>query len=471
MFKKQDSSEKQPELSPILTSDLTKINVLLEDLDETSSNRLEVLSEQINAIANDLRRYNLKTVVKLGGLFIEARQIFENSIRGQANKYWQQWISDKFDNELSHDTVTNFINIHNLSKQYGQKYLLGLNKLALSSLYMLARTGVPEELKEEVLELAQESDELKSIPHKEVKELISAYRKIKLAQTGINSEAIPLLTQSAVSEDPREIKLLSRLSKKKQLEVAEELLEGCTSVKQAIKKIKEPEEKQKEYYPTEVITFKGNVETIEQSGVIGAKYIKDEFINLAIVEAPLRSDFVMGNTEFIELCRELKRTLAPGGFGIITLGHQGILFAGEQAVQAGLKPLHVLVLRRKPGRSRSIVGTNIISAFIPCIFLYNPPFHRPKSMIVDLQSFQPEPSDTSDISDISDSRQPLLPSINSSETLEASIEECFRRFMHPLIELDSNVLHIIYNEDNFSIREALKEIAFNAGANTFVEVG
>jgi hypothetical protein len=480
MLKKQDSLDNLPQLAPSISPDPNTLDSLLPDLDATSSNRLEVLSQQINSITNDLRRHNLKTVIKLGALFIEARQIFDNSIRGQANKYWQQWISNKFDNELSHDTVTNFINIHNLSQQYGHKYLLGLNKLALSSLYMLARTGIPQELKEEVLELAQESKDIPSIPHKEVKDLISAYRKIKLAQTGINSEAIPLLTQSAVSEDPREVKILSRLSKKKQLEVAEELLDGCTSVKEAIKKIKEPEDKPKEYYQPEVLSFSGNVISIEQGGTTGARFVKDEFINLAIVEAPLRSNFVVGETEFIDLCRELKRTLAPGGFAIITLGHQGILFAGEQAAQTGLKPLHILVLRRKPGRSRSIVGTNIISAFIPCMFLYNPPFRRPKSMIVDLQSFQPDSTSSPpfynsdsfpDSDSFHDSDSLLLPSLNSYDSLEPSIEECFRRFMHPLIEVDNNVLHIIYGEEHFSIRDSLKEISFNAGVNTFVEVG
>jgi hypothetical protein len=43
--------------------------------------------------------------------------------------------------------------------------------------------------------------------------------------------------------------------------------------------------------------------------------------------------------------------------------------------------------------------------------------------------------------------------------------------MHPLIEVDNNVLHIIYGEEHFSIRDSLKEISFNAGVNTFVEVG
>jgi hypothetical protein len=63
MLKKQDSLDNLPQLAPSVTSDPNTLDSLLPDLDATSSNRLEVLSQQINSITNDLRRHNLKTVI------------------------------------------------------------------------------------------------------------------------------------------------------------------------------------------------------------------------------------------------------------------------------------------------------------------------------------------------------------------------------------------------------------------------
>lgn len=457
MFKKQDTSNNTPKSDKSIVPSESSTN-LFPELSEENCHRLEILSQQINKTANELKRHNLKTVAKLGAMFIEARQIFESYVRGDSNKRWYQWVSTKFGNELSHDTITNFVNIHNLVKEQGEKRLLTLNTLPLSSLYILARPAIPAEVKEQVLSIVEEKEERPS--HEEVKELIKAYRKIKLGETGINSNAIPILSQLAIAEDPKELKRLSDLSLKKQLEVAEELALGTKTVKEAIKNIKKPDNYKDITIEADVLSLNGTVETIARPGLEGCKLVDSEYINLAIIEAPLRSDFVTGDNEFFQLCQELYRVLAPGGFSIITLGHQGILFAGEQALQSGLKPLHVLALRRKPGRSRSIVGTNIISAFIPCIFLYKPPFQRPKSMVVDLHSFSeslPQESDS--------------PLFDLSQSIEPSIEECFRRFMTPLLELNSNVLHVIYSNEHFSIRESLKNISFDAGTNVFVEVG
>ena len=115
--------------------------------------------------------------------------------------------------------------------------------------------------------------------------------------------------------------------------------------------------------------------------------VAPESIEIAVIEAPMKFSFTLDKAEgFSKMCKQLEQCLKPGGFGFITVGHKAAMFAGPLIEEAGLVPLHLLVLRRQSGRSRSIVGINITSASVIMALVYKPPFYAPKKMIVDLQT-------------------------------------------------------------------------------------
>lgn len=427
--------------------------------------------QQLNTIANDVleissawKKQSQAVAIQVGGKLKLAKEIFVKSNKGGL---WQKWVETELVGEISHDTANNLINLYNLVETHGSEHADGIAKLSLSSLYFTARTTVEPEVQKEILKLAAVSEEPPS--REEVSHLIKVYRKLKMAEAGVNPDVIPVLAESSVVEDPKELKSLSKLSLKRQLEVAQLLKkdeeEGYNTTKEALLAIKKEKENPLEETSEEKITPQINGMKCKSYRGIAANSLSkvpSESVDVAIVEAPMKYSFIDDEENgFIKLCGQLGTVIKPGGFGLITIGHKAAMFAGPMIEAGGLTPLHLLVLRRHSGRSRGIVGINITSASVIIALVYKPPYHAPKKMIVDLQTIDKE----------IEVEAPEL--IEGYDEIDNGIEECLKRFLTPIIEVNNTIMHCIYGSDkeHFGIRVALKKISSECGASKFLEVG
>jgi len=421
------------------------------NLEPNLATEAQSIASDVISLLNNLKRHNLKVAIELGSKLSRAKSIFINT---RSLEYWQNWIEQELNNELSHDTVTNLINLYNLSEEYGEEYFKGISNLNLGALYILARSSIEPELKEKILQKAEEvlEDTGKPLNKQEVSSLLTTYRKLKLAQASVNPKAIPLLSQSPLAEDPKQLEALSKLSQKKQLQIAE-LIDSTPdnlSVKQALKELKET--RSEPLLTEEFILSPIESSSFKSPGVHGLKKLKSESVQIVFVEAPMNSDFVCNpDNDFKKLCIELHRILTPGGFALSVIGHKASTFTGPIVSECGLSCAHVLVLRRQPGRSHQIVGINIIAASILILFIYKPPFSHPHNMIADLYTF-----------DESDS---------SSPEILSGIENGLSRIITPLINPGDTIAHCTFSDQNFSVRPFLKELANNNGCSSFIEVG
>lgn len=442
-----------------------EVNENFIELEEQAAAELKTIATDVLEISVSWKRQSQEVAVKVGGLLKSAREIFMNSNKGGL---WQKWVETELVGEISHDTANNLINLYNLVQEHGSEHAEGIAKLSLSSLYYTARTTVEPEVQKEILKLAAASE----VPptREEVTELIKVYRKIKLADAGVSPEVIEVLADSSVAEDPKELKNLSRLSTKRQIEVASRLVTddspGFNSTKEALLAIKKEKKKTQEEIEEEeksVFSVDG-MKSKTYKGVAGTSLSKvpSESVDVAIVEAPMKYSFIDDEENgFIKLCGQLGAIIKPGGFGLITLGHKAAMFAGPMIEAGGLTPLHLLVLRRHSGRSRSIIGINITSASVIIALVYKPPYHAPKKMIVDLQTIDRE----------TEVKAPEL--IEGYDEIGNGIEDCFKRFLTPIIEVNNTVMHCIYgsSKEHFDIRGTLKKISSECGASKFLEVG
>lgn len=431
-------------------------------LKKDTSSELRLIALEVLEICQEWKKQSHKAAIEAGSRLLEARELFVRDKKG--GKFWQQWVEEELGTEISHDTATNLINLYTLVRDHGEQHSEGIAKLSLSALYFTSRASVEPEIKKEILKLAAESQEAPT--REEVASLIKVYRKVKLAEAGVNPEVINVLATSSVIEDPKELKALSKLSQKKQAEIAGMLQSdsqpGYSTVKQAMTEIKEKKEKRAEKEQENRIVptlFSGGMELESYTGQAGNTFnlLASESIDIAVIEAPMKFSFVQDRQDgFSKMCRQLEQCLKPGGFGFITVGHKAAMFAGSLVEEAGLVPLHLLVLRRQSGRSRSIVGINITSASVIMALVYKPPFYAPKKMIVDLQTVV----EGEEI-------------VEGMDVIDNGLEDCLKRFLTPVIEANSSVLHCVYgsSEEHFGITEALKTISSDCGAAKFVCLG
>ena len=436
---------------------------LLLNIKEEDRKSLGLIADEVKDLCIKWRRSSYEVAVKVGERLNRVKEIFQANNRGE---YWQAWIEKELKGEISHDTSTNLINLYRLDKEHGSNYQEGLSRLSLSALYYTARGSVEPELKKEVLRMAAESEKPPS--RDELATIFQVYRKVKLAEAGVIPQAIESLSESEVAENPKELKMLARYSKKKQVQLAEVLSNNdnaAKSVKEALAIIREEEKEEKKELEDQpegleeqslepTTTLKTKVYRGLATNAI--KKVPGDEVDLAIVEAPMKFDFVMG-TELSQLCRELSSILKPGGFALITLGHKGSMFCGAAIEIGGLTPLHLIVLRRQSGRSRSIVGINITSASVIMALVYKPPYRAPKKMLVDLQTIVEEESPPEVIEELTE--------------IGNGIEECLRRLLTPLLTAGSTVLHCIYSQEHFSIRSHIKSVASDSGVSKFIEIG
>ena len=383
-----------------------------------------------------LLKQTLENVVRLGEIFTKVKEILPHGS-------FSAWREETFGNDISEDTVKNFMNAYELHAQYKDKYPEGLENLSLNSLYKLGTQTVSSDVREAVLEMAQENP----VSTKDTNRIIQTYRKIQLQGAGLEPNVIRLLAKTPIGQDPKQLQELKSFSKSKQLEVAKIIAAGdAETPKEALRIIKQVKAEEANETSSEAIA----VEYTEMALRIhqSLQDLMDESVNLAIVEAPLRYDFV--EQELPSLSKELARVLAPGGHVIITVGHKAAMFVGDALTD--LKPAHLLCLRRQPGNTRNIIGLNIASASVFAAFAYKPPYKAPKGLLVDLQTI----TDTE--------------AYTGMDEVQSGLEKSFEYFMTPLVEPGDTVLHQIIGQDHFSIRESLILTANNLKAATFLGI-
>lgn len=418
--------------------------VLLETEIQTELNLDEATAAELSGYETEIRsliKQTLENVVRLGEIFTHIKT---NVLPFRT---WRAWLTDRFDGEISFDTAENWMNVYKLHSSYAAEYGDGINRLPLSALYKLSTAGVSEEEREAVLEIAAESGQ--PLNFKDTKRVIQTYRKIKLTSAGLAPEAIKLLAKTEVAEDPKKIRDLQRLSKIKQTEVAEVIAKGgAASVKEAIQVIKqnghdeaaaqEPAVHQVEVDYTQTL--------VDRYNALAA--VDSESIHAAIIEAPLSYEYAENHLH--ELGNELERVLVPGGFAIITIGHKAAMYAGS--LLEGIKPVHLLCLRRQPGNSRTIIGLNITSASVFAVLAYKAPYHPPHGLVVDLHTL----TDTE--------------ALTGLDEVQSGLEKSFEYFLTPLLESGNTLLHHVVGSEHFNIEGALIDIAKELKVSRFVSV-
>jgi hypothetical protein len=392
-----------------------------------------------------LLRQTYESAVRIGQIL---RDVKENHL---PEGRWQQWVDYEFPQEIKHDTANNLINLATLVESHGDQYGSVIETIPLRGLYTLSRSSVEPETQVEVLE------EIKNLGRKptgpETQMLVQSFRRLRLAEAGIQPEVAELLLTSEIAEDRSQLESIARLSGKKQREVADLIHQGAAETKKealALLKPQAPEEDSVvslDYSGVEVKVLKGNLQN-------SLKKLPGESVQVAIVEAPMKFDFVDDPSGLRSLSQQLYTVLSPGGYCIITVGHKAALWAGPALGE--LSAIHLLCLRRQPGRTKAIVGANIMSASVFCILAYKPPYRAPKSMLVDLQTIDSLPEDES---------------IEGLGEVPSGIENAFDRFLKPLVNQGDTVAHLVLGKENFGIRESLINSAKHNLASTFYAVG
>ena len=397
--------------------------------------------KQLNSYAEEIRglvKSTLESAVRIGQILKDVRDNILPS--GE----WQKWVDDEFNGNIKHDSANNWINVADLYAEYSTQYEDGLSKLSLSSLYKLSRNTIDPKVKETVLQLAQNNEPL---DRNEMDAVVRVYRKAKMVDAGIEPYLINELSELDIAENPKELTTLRNLSKRKREAVSKLIAAGAASdTKEAIKQLSlvaaskvEPQ--------TQVEVAYTQIKEASYSDIYS---VPSNSVNVCIIEAPLRYSYI---DELNTLSVELERILMEGGFAIITLGHKALLFAGDRLEP--LKALHVLCLRRSPGRTRSIIGTNIMSASVFAALAYKAPYRAPKEMIVDLQTIIEPDEDTP---------------IEGTEEVVSGLEAGFKRFLHALTQPDDVVMHYIASDNHFNIREELLAESIELKASAFFTV-
>lgn len=124
---------------------------------------------------------------------------------------------------------------------------------------------------------------------------------------------------------------------------------------------------------------------------------------------------------------------------MVVLGHKAIMDAAKYL--SPLEPLHVLVLRRQPGATRSVVGINIACASVLMALAYKKPYRAPDRMLVDLQ------------------------------TVETGIEEGLEQFFRSLLQPNDVLIHVKCTKDHFQIEQPVIDLGIRLGCSQVYSVG
>lgn len=419
-----------------------------------------------------LHKQTLENVIEIGRLLNQIREV------APKNTYIKV-IKEEIG--LNKQSAANYTNLANLWDNHPE-YRDGIQKMALNGAYLLAKTTVDEDTRKLILDMASEDDPLNREEVEEVTQVVRDYRKFNVSEyiDELDNDAAILLYDCEIAEDKDELRRLSKLSKKSQRIVARYISNGeADNIRDAlrIEKQKKDEEKkqsssspprpsssstqktlkddepsnepsskesQEDYEPQqaeepqqELIQVEYSAKTKIEDLNVGwenvVDHIDEESLDLMFVEAPLKHQFLIDGG-FNRISALADQILKPGGVLLTTVGHKSSMFIGEEL--RPIEPLHLLVLRRQPGNSRSIVGINITCASVILAMAYKKPFNAPSSMVVDLQT------------------------VEGFDEVHSGLEKGIENFLTHLLEPDSDMLHLVCSKkENFKLEEGIKDIA------------
>lgn len=409
--------------------------------------KLVELTEEIKSNFKESYIQLVTYMVEIGNKLIAVKEILQHG-------EFLEWI----DAELTPSCGFNYFkvnNIINLSKEY--QNVIGTERedkfhlIASTELAAIYRLSTAEEsIKDAIYEATTES----KIPNrKQIEQAKALVRQWNVDQRNIADEAKALLALTPIAEDDRELGKIEGLSKKKQIVVAKAIASGsAASTKEALGQLSETADKQTVDVDAVTVTVtdaKDFVKRYSGKPLATLKKLPGESINLAIVEAPLKFEWVQ--LEFPTLLQGLESALCPGGIAIISMGHKAICATYDVVEANGLHVLQPLVLRLQPGRTSTIIGVNIMTASRLALCCYKSPYRQPESLVVDLQTVGQE---------------------NEVQTsVESGIEAGFGKFMQQLGHEDDVVGHIQLDASlNFGMRDYLIQTA-RSFARQFITVG
>lgn len=369
---------------------------------------------------------------------------------------FMEWLREEMaPRGLSYDRANSMMNFHKeYTRVQGTPDEPALMKIAQNELAAAYRLSTaPPDIKESFYRLTEDEETPPS--RKAIEKVKQEYRKIQVKESGIIPDAAVWILQTPVASDPKELKRIANLSKEKQVLVSKAIASGAaTSRREALQQIRESNIIDAEILEDEEVTAelerpKDFVKIYKSKPLTALRKLASESVNLAIIEAPQKFDFV--DLQYPELLQALQPALAPGGFAIITLGHKAITATYDVTEANGLHVLQPLVLRLQPGRTSTIVGINMMTASRLALLVYKSPFRQPKGTVVDLQTVGQE--------------------TDSQDEVPAGIEVGFSKFMEQLTHPDDVVCHIQLDPaKNFKMREHLVEKA-ESFASQFIAIG
>lgn len=411
-----------------------------------NSARLQGLTESIKTRFRD----SYIAMIDVGNYLIEVKELLEH---GEFTEWIRLELEPAFG--LTYSKVNN---VMNLAKEYklvqGTADEAAFHMIASNELAAIYRLSTADSvLKSAIYEATSEVN----IPsRKSIEQAKAIVRKHNLEQQEITPEARAYLAQSAVAEDVRELQRIERLPKKTQVLVSKALVCGAaTSTKEALQQIKESRDPEASTIDTVAITVpdainpKDFLKVYTGTPITAIKKIPDDTINIAIIEAPLKFEWVQ--VEFPLLLKTVEPKLKAGGLAIISMGHKAICATYDIVEACGLHVLQPLVLRLQPGRTSTIIGVNIMTASRLALCCFKSPYRQPQGLVVDLQTVGQEE--------------------DSQDSVPSGIEAGFEKFLTQFGHAEDVVAHIQLSPSlNFGMRDHLVQTA-KSFANQFICVG
>ena len=357
-----------------------ELNVLYynyDNIDEKDASILKTKTVQVRR----LLRQTFESVILLGQHLAHAK-----SILGEVE--FKEWLKAEFQPYIQYsvDTLTNAINTTKLLEYYTEDQL---KNIPLTTLYTLARSTVPSGARDHIVSLFEAGANPST---DEVKAVVATYRALKInSSTTISPQVKGIIVESPIAENSTELERLGRLSQRKQLEVANLILnteEADISVRKALKTIRQrrlstiqEQEETLEGRAEEVLETRK--ELLRGDWLTELSLLETNSVDLIFVNAPLGKSWL---DEYARLAVAANKVLTSEGYLIATCGHQNITNVGSK-----LSPLAVrwtFAIRRQPGRSARIPGLNIFSSWVPLIFASKDPYKSPANMIDDSRTEQ-----------------------------------------------------------------------------------
>lgn len=416
----------------------------------------ELLRESTLVIKRALRT-QITSVVVIGRELIKVKKAIKD-------RTYMKWFSATLSEFFSLDTAENYVNAAKLSEQYS---LAQLESMPLNALYVLGRSTVERELQAYVIEDLAPAAQLEgnTLTKKDVQKVIKDYRRLQLNTSNISDKARPLLLTSPVAEDREELQRLSRLSVKRQIEVAKILKDNPNAdVKQALSILRETSQEPIEEEPldAEIISVHNKLETRRGEWFKLLQETETESVDLCFAEMPLSREAL---SDYQLLAQEMDRILKPGGLLLSVVSQPNIQFVGTY-----LEPLNVLwtfMLMRRPGHSPRIVGRiSFASSYIPLSLAYKSPLRAIPGLVDDVRTGIPD-----DIMKFhfkaAGEDEPNKEEAFSLSSIESSIEY----YVKSLMQNGDVFMHLIHNRDSsFKINDHLYDYAFNQAASKIISL-